>query len=133
MIVLDDHQLTNGVYSYCCNQAVLRYTASTAIHFHNSMCHFIVPFVSSFMLSLSRIWATCSAVSEICLHCRNKDLIKEEKSRGRKQKYQCRSCKKYGTVLNTRFYDEEEQIKLLGRNNERMSLRAISRQFGVSR
>ena len=68
-----------------------------------------------------------------CQYCKNKDLEKDGKSKQGKQKYQCRSCKKYGTVDNTRFYSEADQKKLLGLNNERMSLRAISRQFGVSR
>ena len=69
-----------------------------------------------------------------CPRCDSTDVIRHGKDRREVQRYRCRSCA-YTFRNNPRpkGYTEEEKHRILAAYRERMSLRGLTRVFGVSR
>ena len=70
----------------------------------------------------------------VCPKCGSEHVVKNGKdSRNNKQKYYCMSCKKYGTLLPTARYSEEQKELALRVYQERASLRGVERALGIAR
>jgi len=69
-----------------------------------------------------------------CPHCTGKNLAKHGVNRSGSQRFRCNDCHKTHTPNpNPWNLTPEKQDLILAALNERMSLRAIARAFGVSR
>ena len=70
----------------------------------------------------------------VCPKCGSEKITKNGKDpHNKKQKYYCVSCKKYGTLLPTLRYSEEQKEIALRVYQERASLRGVERALGIAR
>lgn len=70
----------------------------------------------------------------VCPQCGSDRIAKNGKDpRNNKQKYYCMSCKKYGTLLPSSRYSEEQKETALRVYQERASLRGVERALGIAR
>lgn len=69
-----------------------------------------------------------------CTRCNSTDVIRHGKDRRGVQRYRCRSCAyTFRERPKSKGYSEEEKQRILAAYRERMSLRGLTRVFGVSR
>jgi transposase-like protein len=69
-----------------------------------------------------------------CRQCQSESIVKNGKNACGNQQYHCKDCGAYG-VLDPKQngYSEEEKERIIAAYQERGSMRAIQRVFGVSR
>ena len=73
-------------------------------------------------------------VAKVCVHCGSENLVKDGRSRSRKQQYRCRSCGRRSTENpQSQGHSEEFKAQVLALYFERPSIRGIQRATGVSR
>ena len=69
-----------------------------------------------------------------CTHCGSADLYSNGHAKNGKRRFQCQGCQKYGReVPGSNAYDENTKALILAAYHERMSLRGLTRVFGVAR
>ena len=68
-----------------------------------------------------------------CTKCQSENIIKNGQTKTGKQKYHCRDCQAYGTLMPSVPYTPERKEEILRAYHERSSLRGIERTFGVTR
>jgi transposase-like protein len=69
-----------------------------------------------------------------CRQCGSTEIIKNGHNQSGSQQYHCKDCGAYGVLdPEPTGYSEEEKRKILRAYQERGSMRAIERIFGVSR
>ena len=69
-----------------------------------------------------------------CPHCTSDNLVKYGFAPDGRQRYKCRTCnKQHREHPRTNAYSDEEKQTILDAQQERSSLRGLTRTFGVSR
>ena len=69
-----------------------------------------------------------------CSRCDSTDVMRHGKDRRGVQRYRCRECAyTFRENPKPKGYTEEEKQRILAAYRERMSLRGLTRVFGVSR
>jgi transposase-like protein len=69
-----------------------------------------------------------------CSRCDSTDVIRHGKDRKGVQRYRCRACAyTFREDPKPKGYTEEEKQQILAAYRERMSMRGLTRVFGVSR
>ena len=69
-----------------------------------------------------------------CPHCASDNLVKYGFAPDGRQRYKCRTCnKQHREHPRTNAYSDEEKQTILDAQQERSSLRGLTRTFGVSR
>ncbi len=69
-----------------------------------------------------------------CPRCGSTDVIRHGKDRKGVQRYRCHACLyTFRETPKPKGYTEEEKQRILAAYRERMSLRGLTRVFGVSR
>jgi transposase-like protein len=69
-----------------------------------------------------------------CRQCGSECIVKNGHNQSGSQQYHCKDCGAYGVVdPEPTGYSEEEKQKILRAYQERGSMRAVERIFGVSR
>ena len=72
-------------------------------------------------------------VTHRCPKCGSEDMVRNGHDYKGDQKYYCKTCESYGTLLTQRGYDEQTRSQVKRAVLERLSLRGIERLFGISR
>lgn len=65
-----------------------------------------------------------------CTRCGSENIRKNGYTSGRKQKFHCKDCNRYGTLFPFKKYTEEKKEAILKAYEERTSMRGIQRVFG---
>jgi len=69
-----------------------------------------------------------------CPHCGSENIVKNGTCHSTgKQKYRCKDCKKYGTLVKTLRFTEQDRQRVVKTYFERSSMRGVARSQGVSR
>jgi transposase-like protein len=68
-----------------------------------------------------------------CRKCGSTNIVKNGRNRYGSQQYLCKDCRALGVLMPKHAYSPEQQAQILRADQERPSMRGISRIFGVSR
>jgi len=69
-----------------------------------------------------------------CPNCGSERIVKNGRNQSGNQQYHCKDCEAYGVLdPEPKGYSNEEKERILAAYQERGSMRAIERIFGVSR
>ena len=68
-----------------------------------------------------------------CSRCGSENILKNGKTKQKRQKFVCKACGKYGTLEPKEKYPKEVKEQILQAYQERSSMRGISRTYGISR
>ena len=68
-----------------------------------------------------------------CRQCASSHIVKNDKNRYGSQQYLCKACGASGVLAPKVRYSQKRKDEILRADQERPSMRGISRIFGVSR
>lgn len=73
-----------------------------------------------------------STITHACPRCNSNNIIKNGRNVSGSQQYRCKDCGSGGVLEPKASYTEADRDRYLSLINEGMSMRGITRQFGVS-
>jgi transposase-like protein len=68
-----------------------------------------------------------------CTKCGSDQIRKNGRDKAGKQKFHCKSCNTYSTLIPDHGYSDEFKEQVLKAYEERSSMRGIERTFGITR
>ena len=74
-----------------------------------------------------------SLIQACCRKCSSTNIVKNGKNRYDNQQYHCKDCKCYGVLYPKHPYSSKRKAEILRAYQERVSMRGITRIFGVAR